>query len=135
MAQLRRALPGYRQRAARCFAVTTGTPADTGAFCRRHQVPFPCLVDLPGEPGYGAFGLEKASLRRLLGPSVAASLWTVVRRAREVSIPRSGDVFQMSGTFVLDGGGVVRFAHRARYPADHPADEAIWSCLDQLAGR
>ena len=134
MAQLRRALPGYRQRRARYFAVTTGTPADTGAFCRRHQVPFPCLVDFPGEPGYEAFGLEKVSLRRLLSPSVAGSLWTVVRRAREVSMPRSGDVFQMSGTFVIDGAGVVRFAHRSRYPTDLPADEDIWSCLDGLAG-
>jgi len=130
--QLRRALPGYQQRPARCFAVTTGTAADTRAFCIRHQVPFPCLVDLPGEPGYAAFGLEKASLRRLLGPSLTYSLWTVVRRAREVSIPRSGDVFQMSGTFVIDGGGMVRFAHRSRYPTDHPADEDIWSCLDHL---
>jgi len=49
-----------------------------------------------------------------------------------VSIPRSGDVFQMSGTFVIDGGGMVRFAHRSSYPTDHPADEDIWSCLDQL---
>jgi peroxiredoxin len=134
VAQLRRALPGYRQRPARYFAVTTGTPEHTRAFCARHEVPFPCLVDLPGEPGYAAFGLEKASLRRLFAPSLARGLWTVVRRAREVSIPKAGDVFQMSGTFVVDAAGTVRFAHRDRYPTDHPADETLWACLDRLVG-
>jgi len=132
VAQLRRALPGYRQRPARCFAVTTGTPEHTREFCVGHEVPFTCLVDLPGEPGYAAFGLDKASLRRLFGPSLVQGLWTVARRARELSIPQSGDVFQMSGTFVVDRAGIVRFAHRSRYPTDHPVDEDIWACLDRL---
>ncbi len=75
MAQLRRALAGYEERRARCFAVTTGTPEHTREFCAAHEVPFTCLVDYPGEPAYAAFG---------------------------------------------------------QHPADHPADERIWACLDAL---
>ncbi len=84
MAQLRRALAGYEERRARCFAVTTGTPEDTREFCAAHEVPFTCFVDYPGEPAYAAFGLRKVSLRRLFGPSLVTGLWTVLTRLREV---------------------------------------------------
>jgi len=132
VAQLRRALAGYEERRARCFAVTTGTPEHTREFCATHEVPFTCLVDYPGEPTYAAFGLRKVSLRRLFGPSLVTGLWTVLTRLREVSLPRSGDVYQMSGAFVIDREGIVRFAHRNQHPSDHPADERIWACLDAL---
>jgi len=133
VAQLRRALSGYETRAARYFVVTTGTPEHTREFCEVHRVPFTCLVDYPGEPGYAAFGLEKVGLRRLFGPSLLQGLWTTVSRFREVSMPKSGDVFQMSGAFVIDRAGIVRFVHRSQFPQDHPADEHIWACLDGVA--
>jgi len=41
-------------------------------------------------------------------------------------------VYQMSGAFVIDREGIVRFVHRNQHPADHPADERIWACLDAL---
>jgi peroxiredoxin len=132
VAQLHHAFAGYRRRPARCFAVTTGTPEHTREFCTAHQVPFTCLVDYPGEPAYAAFGLRKASLRQLFGPSLVKGLWTVLTRLREVSIPKSGDVYQMSGAFVIDRDGIMRFAHRNQHPADHPADARIWACLDAL---
>jgi len=132
VAQLRHAIAGYERRRARCFAVTTGTPEHTREFCAARGVPFTCLVDLPGEPAYAAFGLEKVSLRRLFGPSLLRGIATVVARWREVAMPKSGDVYQMSGTFVLDRGGIVRFVHRNRDPNDHPADADIWACLDRL---
>ena len=132
MAQLRQARSGYERRAVRCFVVTTGTPEHTREFCGARQVPFTCLVDYPGEPAYAAFGLEKASLFRLFGPSLPRSVWRVLTRFREVSMPESGDVYQMSGAFVLDRTGVVRFVHRSAYPTDHPSDEQIWACLDSL---
>ena len=132
MAQLRLALAGYQSRKARCFAITTGTPEHTREFCLAHEVPFTCLVDRPGEPAYAAFGLAKVNLRSLFGPSLLASLWAVASRWRELALPKSGDVYQMSGAFVIDRDGIVRYAHRNRDPNDHPADEDIWACLDAL---
>ncbi|HJQ83386.1 MAG TPA: peroxiredoxin-like family protein [Candidatus Binatia bacterium] len=132
MAQLRRARAGYERRDARCLLVTTGTPEHTREFCAAREAPFACLVDLPGEPAYAAFGLAKVSLRALFGPSLLTGVLTVLRRWREVSMPRSGDVHQMSGAFVVDRDGIVRLAHRNRHPNDHPADETIWRCLDAL---
>jgi peroxiredoxin len=133
VAQLRHALAGYERRSARCFVVTTGTPEDTRAFSAARAVPFTCLVDLPGEPAYEAFGLAKVSLRRLFGPSLLRGVWRTLTRWRELSVPASGDVYQMSGTFVIDRGGIVRLAHRDRDPNDHVTDERIWACLDALA--
>jgi len=130
---LRGQAEGFRERNANVYAVTTGTPADTAAFCEQLEVPFPCLVDRPGEPGYRAFGLEKVGLLRLFGPNPLASLWTLARRFKEVRNPPSGDVFQTSGTFVIDTDGIVRLAHRSSHPNDHAEIERIWSCLDALA--
>jgi len=133
VAQLRQSKDGYLARGARAYAVTTGTPEHTQQFCARHEVPFACLVDRPGEPAYRAFGLEKTTLRRLFGPSLLQGVWSALSRWRETYTPASGDVFQMSGTFVLDREGVVRFAHRDAHPGDHASDEEIWACLDALA--
>lgn len=130
--QLRQDAPGYEHRRAAVFVVTTGSPQDTGEFCAKFGVPFACLVDHPGEPGYQAFGLEKVSLLRLFGPNPAVSLWTAVRRFSEISIPKTGDVYQMSGSFVIDAGGVLRMAHRSQNPGDHVANERVWAVLDSL---
>jgi peroxiredoxin len=132
VAQLRRALPGYQRRRARCFVVTNGTPEHTREFCAERAVPFTCLVDVPGEPAYAAFGLQKVSVRRLFGPSLIRGIATVLSRWREIARPKSGDVHQMSGAFVIDRAGIVRLVHRDGDPNDHPADEDIWACLDGL---
>jgi peroxiredoxin len=131
--QLRHALPGYERRRARYFVVTTGTPEHTRDFCIERRVPFTCLVDRAGEPGYAAFGLAKVGLRALFGPSLVAGIWRALSRWREISLPKSGDVHQMSGAFVIDRDGIVRLAHRNEDPNDHPADERIWACLDALS--
>lgn len=133
MAQLRQSKERYARRRASVYAVTTGRPEHTREFCARHEVPFPCLVDRPGEPAYVAFGLEKTTLRNLFGPSLLQGVWTALSRWRETYTPASGDVFQLSGTFVVDAAGIVRFVHRDAHPGDHAADDAILACLDALA--
>jgi peroxiredoxin len=133
VAQLRRERAEFEKRGANVYTVTTGTPADSAAFCRDHEIPFTCLVDKPGEPAYRAFGLKKVGVVQLFGPNPLRSLVTLARRFREVAIPKSGDVHQMSGAFVLDRECVVRLAHRDRYPNDHVPSEEVWRCLDELA--
>jgi hypothetical protein len=112
--------------------VTTGTPQFTAEFCKQFDVGHTCLVDQPGEPGYRAFGLAKVGMRTLLGPSLWESLAVIARRWRELATPKAGDVYQMSGTFVLDCEGVVRLAHRGAHPNDHVSHEEIWQCLDAI---
>lgn len=130
---MRQERAGYDQRDATVYVVTTGTPRDTAEFCAEHGVPFTCLVDRPGEPTYRALGLEKAGLLQLLGPNYLESLKTLFKRFREVKMPASGDVQQLAGTFVIDDEGILRFAHRSRYPGDHVSSAEVWECLDALA--
>jgi peroxiredoxin len=114
------------------YTITTGTPADTAEFCREFEVPFPCLVDYPGEPAYAAFGLAKVSLRQLFGPSLVESMIVIAKRLREIRAPKSGDVYQMSGAFVFDSDGILRFAHANQHPNDNADSERIWACLDSF---
>jgi len=132
VAQLRHDRAEFEKRGANVYTITTGTPADSAAFCRDREVPFPCLVDKPGEPAYRAFGLQKVSLRRLFGPSLVQAFVTLAKRFREVEMPKSGDVYQMSGTFVLDRRGIVRLAHLDEHPNDHVSNEEVLRCLDTL---
>ena len=113
--------------------MTTGTPEFTAEFCKQFDVGHQCLVDHPGEPGYGAFGLAKVGMKQLLGPSIWESLKTLYRRRSEIHNPKAGNVFQMSGTFVLDRDATVRLAHRSEHPNAHVAHETIWRCLDAIA--
>ena len=113
------------------FAIMTGTPEHSAEFCRAREVPFECLTDRPGEPTYRAFGLAKVNLRTLFGPNLIESVWTLAKRFREVRNPKSGDVYQMSGSFVLDPTGVVRYAHRDAHPGDHAPSAEIWRHLDE----
>ena len=129
---MRRERAEFDKRDANVYTITTGTPADSAAFCRDLDIPFTCLVDKPGEPTYQAFGLKKVSMARLFGPNPLRSLVTLAKRFREVAIPKSGDVHQMSGTFVLDGEARIRLAHRDRYPNDHVPNEEVWRCLDEI---
>lgn len=124
---------GYDERDANVYVITTGTPRDTAEFCAEHGVPFTCLVDRPGEPGYQSYGLEKVGLLRLFGPNYLETIGTLVRRFREVKNPASGDVHQLAGTFVIDAAGVLRLAYRGEYPGDHLPNEDVWYCLDSLA--
>ena len=132
---MRDAAAELRDRGAAVFTVTTGTPEHTAEFCRDYRVPFTCLVDREGDPGYQAFGLRRAPLRELFGPSLLVGIATAIRRWREVRTPKSGDAFRMSGTFVLDADGQVVLAHRDEHPNDHAPTEAILDCLDALGAR
>ena len=129
---MRREASEYQRRPVECFLVTTGTPEHTSEFCREHRAPFRCLVDRPGEPTYRDYGLQKVGIVRLFGPNPFVSIATLIKRRREVKVPKSGDVHQLSGTFVIDGAGIVRLAHRDAHPGDHASSADIWACLDAI---
>lgn len=131
--ELRARRADYERRAAAVYCVTNGKPEHSAEFCARREVPFPCVVDRPGEPAYRAFDLEKVNYRRLFGPSLVEAFAIIARRWREIETPKSGDVLQMSGTMVLDRDGVVRLAHHSYYPNDHAADDDVLALLDTLA--
>ena len=65
---------------------------------------------------YVAFGLGKGMVIRP-GTLLAAArlVWRVKRLYRPI-----GDIMQVGGDFIVDGEGVIRFAHSHEDPTDRP---------------
>ncbi len=102
-----------------------GTAGQAMGFTGPRRVPFEMLVD-PDRSAYRAFGLVEGGAAQLLAPAAVAS-WVGVHvrgEARQGGL-HGGSLAQMPGTFVVDTGGVVRFAHRNRHQADDPDVAAV----------
>lgn len=64
------------------------------------------------------YGMQRGSRREIY---LSLSTWKAYARlARHWSLKRpSEDIFQLGGTAVVNGGGVLRWLHRSRNPADY----------------
>lgn len=88
-------------------------------FCDARRVPFECLGD-PERKAYATVSLGRGGFRDLLGWRVARRFPAAVRATGSISgPPQGGDMAQLPGTFVVDPGGRVRFAHYNRNSADN----------------
>lgn len=129
--QLRRDYVSFKEAGGEIVAVGQGTPQYLDQFARQFAVPFPCLCDVSLN-SYQAYGLGKGTLNEVMGPRVlfkgissllfkGASLGKVV-----------GDPKQMSGSFVIDREGAVRFSHRSKTSDDITPSEALLSEIQKL---
>ncbi len=103
--------------------VSQGTPVESAAFARDMELPFPVLAD-PNRVAFAAYGLADG------GPTAFGHPTAVLRAARAlvtgVGIGRPiGSTRQLPGTFVIDRGGMVRFAKPAIHAADTPTTEDL----------
>lgn len=89
---------------------------------------WPVLSDETRE-GYGAFGLERAGWVRVwLSPRTLGFYARSLLRGRIPGKPQA-DTLQLGGDFIIDAGGVVRFAHRSVEPADRPPVDLLLQAL------
>lgn len=82
-----------------------------------------CLSNSTPEAHF-AFGIGRAGVDALLQPG----LWTAALTATangHIQGKATGDARILSGTFVIDTSGTVRFAHYARFPGDDPQIEDL----------
>jgi peroxiredoxin len=120
--------PRFQEAGGEVAVITMATPELAAGFRSRHKLPFAVLADRNRE-AYRAFGLGKGTLGQLAGPAIwSAGLKAVLRHG--VGIPTQ-DPWQMPGTFVVDTGGIVRYAHRPRHQADSPSHDEIVAVLKQ----
>lgn len=108
-------------------AVTFEPPAAVEEFSRSERLSYPVLSD-PGRRLYAAFGLRRKPLVRLMTRSILATYARGLVSRRWPRLPR-GDLGQLGGDFVLDGNGVVVFAHRSMEADDRPPIEAILAAV------
>ncbi len=94
-------------------------------------VPFDLWLD-PERAAYRAFGVER-SLVRAWGPkTIQAYIRLMAHGQRWRGI--QGDSGQLGGDFVLDAGGIVRFAYRSHDPTDRPTVEALLDVFRRMHG-
>ena len=103
----------------RPLAVTFEATAAARAYAAETGLPWPLLVD-PGRRLYHAYGMRKARLRHLWGAATFRAYWREARLGRFPRLPRA-DTRQQGGDVLIDPGGLVRFHHVGRGPADRPA--------------
>jgi hypothetical protein len=96
-----------------------GRPAAAREFCQRQHLPFICLSDA-NRASYRAYGLRRGSLREVVGPAALAAGLRAAARGHFASVPVD-DVYQLGGTFLIDTGGVIRFARYPAHAGDHPS--------------
>jgi hypothetical protein len=112
-----------------------GEPKHARIFCelRLHPGRFHCTVS-PGNEAYRDFGLTRGSWLKVAGPEV----WLPGSRTFLSPLTHQGrtrgDALQLAGTFVVDAGGVVRYAHRNRTSADNPPNDEVLAALAGVSG-
>lgn len=105
-----------------------GRPHQAARFCRDRSVPFAC-VSSPDRQAHRTFGLRRGSLTQVAGPAVWLPWLRRQAGAEHQGRFGQGDVSQLPGTFVVDTGGVVRYAHRGRRSSDNPSNEEVLSAV------
>jgi len=111
-------------------AVGQGTGGRSAAFRRDNDLPFVVLGD-PERAGYAAFGLKRASALEMLRPSLLAAAGEAIfggaRQGRT-----EGDPIQLPGTFVIDRGSIVHYAHPAAHAGDIPTAALLVLAVDSV---
>ena len=105
-------------------------------FCEARRVPdrFHCTVS-PQNHAYRDYGLLRGSWMDVAGPKVWLPGATTFFSPDTHQGRTRGDPLQLAGTFVIDMGGVIRYAHRNRTSADNPANDEVLAALEAVTDR
>lgn len=104
---------------ARIGCITFADPGRLEGFQRKMRLPYGLYTD-PRREAYRAFGIERASVRRVwLDPRVWWRYATLLARGQRPQVSEE-DTLQLGGDAVLDGDGRLSWIYRSRGPEDRP---------------
>ncbi|MEO5360640.1 MAG: redoxin domain-containing protein [Nitrospirota bacterium] len=103
--------------------VGMGTPKQAEAFSINHTLSFTVICD-PRKILYKAYGLLEAGITGIVSPKTIIRGIRALGRGHLPGLP-SGDIFQLSGIFIIDKTMVIRYVHYARDISDNPSVEQI----------
>lgn len=110
--------------------ITMSPPADAAEFRRRFELPF-CVLSDPNQTAYRAFRVPRGGVPAVMGPQT----WGVGLRAtlqHGVGTP-VGDVWQLSGAYVVDTQGTIGYAHGSQHSADLPDHDALIAAVKKVS--
>ena len=93
----------------RVAVVTFEAPEVAERFRAETETPWPILVDSTRE-AYHAYGMRRAKLRHLLGPTTLRAYARELYRGERLRLP-TGDTTQQGGDVLVDPDGMLRFHH------------------------
>ena len=110
--------------------VGLGAPQEAEAFRKEFDLSFPIVCD-PERHLYAAYGLKKMSLWGFASPALLVKGVKALGQGHSMGLPK-GDIYQLSGVFIIDTSGRIRFSYYARDPADHPSPDTILAAVTNL---
>jgi hypothetical protein len=111
-------------------AVGIGEPKHAAYFGPRLAPNVTCLsLDTPR--AHEAYGIGRIAVDSLLQPGLLAVAIRATAHGH-VQGKATGDARVLSGTFLVDTTGTIRFAHYSRYPGDDPAIDDLLHASEAL---
>jgi hypothetical protein len=106
---LRQADPELRELGVRVVVVTFESAAAVTSYREETGITYPVLID-ESRGLYHAYGLGRAKLRHLIGPTTLKAYASEAFRGQLPKRPVA-DTTQQGGNVLVDPGGIVRFHH------------------------
>ena len=129
MVQLHHAEKQFEEIGFQVVLVGLGTPEQSEKFRNEFSLSFPIICD-PKKDLYRDYGLGRGSLSNLASPGVLLKGLRTLSRGHAPGIPR-GDIFQLPGSFLIDTGGNIQFAHYSRDVSDYTPVESLLALKDK----
>ena len=127
LAQLEQHHEAIQAAGLKLVAIGLGEPKHAQRYCPLLSPSATCVLGL-GTAAHRAYGLQRGGLGQLAGPHViAAGLRAAAHGFHQGA--STGDVQMLSGTFVVDPAGRVRYAFYSSDAGEHPD---LVSLLDEL---
>ncbi|MBI9087180.1 MAG: redoxin domain-containing protein [Desulfobacterales bacterium] len=123
----------FHQTGASIVLVGLGTTDQSERFKAEFNLKFPIICDPKGEL-FETYGLKRTGVLGLVSPLLILKGLGAMADGYTMGVPQ-GDVRRLSGVFIIDTQGRIRFAHRGKNPADHPETDDLLASLSALTGR
>jgi hypothetical protein len=102
----------------RVVAVGLGQPKHARRFGDRLAPSVECITR--EEPAlHAGYGIERGNALRLMAPDAIMAGARAASRGHQQG-QATGDQQRLPGTFIVDAGGVIRFAHYGKHAGDNP---------------
>jgi peroxiredoxin len=113
--------PELQKLGAEVLVVSFAAPSRVAAYLAKYPQPFPVVSD-PTLAAYKAFALDRTPVRTMFRLGVIGRYLRLIFRGWLPKKPGAGeDILQLGGDFLLDAGGIVRYAHPSAEPTDRPS--------------
>ena len=125
---MQRIYPDLQKLDVNVLVISFAPPPRIADYLAEAPQPFPVVSD-PTLAAYQTFGLQRTPVRSLFRLGVIGRYLALMSRGWMPKKPGQGeDILQLGGDFLLDAGGVARYAHPSAEPTDRPSAAEL---LDQ----